>query len=91
MSYPLLLISLTTLEAITDAVNRALIGVDRDDIFIFNSAFASEDITFEFYEDPSRTTNSLSTVCKQVIEHGGPMDTTHMLSKMFAIGQMMRV
>ncbi len=79
MSHPHTLTSLTPREAITDALYRALVGFDRNDISIFNSAFAGEDVVFELR--PGDTIiNALSTIRTQVLDHVGPMDTTHMIS-----------
>jgi hypothetical protein len=80
MSRPHTLTSLTPREAITDALYRALIGFDRNDISIFNSAFAGEDVIFELHSDDRRIINGLSTIRTQVLDHVGPMDTTHMIS-----------
>lgn len=74
------LTSLTLREAITDALYRALIGFDRNDVSIFNSAFVGEDIVFELHDGDIKTINSLSTIRTQVLAHVGPMDTTHMIS-----------
>jgi len=80
MSHPHTLTSLTPREAITDALYRALIGFDRNDIPIFNSAFAGEDVTFELHDGQKRIVNGLSTIRTLSLEQVGPMDTTHMIS-----------
>jgi hypothetical protein len=82
MAYPHTLTSLTPREAITDALYRAIIGFDRNDVPIFNSAFAGEDVIFEIRagESESRIVNSLSTIRTQVLAHVGPMDTSHTIS-----------
>ena len=80
MSHPHTLTSLTPREAITDAIYRAVIGFDRNDISIFNSAFVGEDVTFELHDGNRRVINGLSTIRTQVLESVGPMDTTHMIS-----------
>lgn len=82
MSVPHAVISLTALtlrEAITDALYRAFMGIDRNDISVFNSAFAGEDVTFEL-QPGDRIINGLSTIHAQLLDHVGPMDTTHMTS-----------
>ncbi|MCJ1304227.1 hypothetical protein MMC08_007039 [Hypocenomyce scalaris] len=80
MSHPHTLTSLTPREAITDALYRALIGFDRNDISIFNSAFAGEDVIFELHSGDRRIINGLSAIRTQVLDLVGPMDTTHMIS-----------
>jgi hypothetical protein len=80
MSYPHTLTSLTPREAIVDALYRAIIGFDRNDVSIFNSAFAGEDVIFELHADERRIINGLSTIRTQVLDNVGPMDTTHMIS-----------
>jgi hypothetical protein len=77
MSYPLNLTSLTPREAITDALYRAVIGFDRNDISMFNSAFAGEDVTFG---SAGRMITGLTTARETVFAHVGPMDTSHMIS-----------
>lgn len=79
MSRPHSLTSLTLREAITDALYRAIIGFDRNDISIFDSAFV-EDVTLELRGGERRVINGLSTLRAQVLDHVGPMDTTHMIS-----------
>lgn len=82
MSHPSFLPNLNTKEAITDALYRAAIGFDRKDISIFDSTFAGEDIVFEINigNDVKRTIDGLSALKEQVLNHVGPMDTTHMIS-----------
>jgi hypothetical protein len=80
MSYPHILHSVTPREAITDAIYRVLLGLDRYDISIFNSAFAGEDIIFELRDGNTRTITSVSAWRKEILDHIGPMDTTHMIS-----------
>jgi len=80
MSHPHTLTSLTPREAITDALYRAVIGFDSNDISIFNSAFAGEDVIFELNDGHTRVVNGLSAIHTQVLDQVGPMDTTHMIS-----------
>ncbi|KAJ5216382.1 uncharacterized protein N7498_002789 [Penicillium cinerascens] len=82
MSYTASLPNLNTKEAITDALYRAAIGFDRNDISIFDSTFTGEDFVFELKlgTDEKRTINGLPAFKAQVLNHVGPMDTTHMIS-----------
>lgn len=77
MSLPHTLPALTTREAITDAVIRAHIGLDRHDPEMYTSAWAGEDVVFEIF---GRTVHGLSNLRTQNLAHIGPMDTTHMLN-----------
>lgn len=79
MSHPISLSSLTTREAIIDALYRAIIGFDRYDTTVFNSALA-EDASFELRAGQPRIINSLPTIRTELLDHVGPMDTTHMIS-----------
>jgi hypothetical protein len=78
-SYPLTLPSLTPREAITDALHRCFIGIDRNDAAMFESAFAGEDIHLSHSSAPKPFT-SLSALTAGMFARVGPMDTTHMLS-----------
>ncbi|CAF9934211.1 hypothetical protein IMSHALPRED_009628 [Imshaugia aleurites] len=81
---PISLTALTPREAITDAIYRAVIGLDRNDSTMFNSAWASEsesESPVSFLVQPNSTTiNGLTAIRAQIFDHVGPMDTTHMLS-----------
>jgi hypothetical protein len=77
MSYPHILASLTQREAITDALYRALIGFDENDLSIFNSAFIGQDVDFEFR---GNVIHGLDTLRTRFLDFVGPMDTTHMIS-----------
>jgi SnoaL-like domain len=77
MSYPHTLTSLTPREAIADALYRAVIAFDRNDVAIFNSAFAGEDVSLG---SEDRSITSLSDLRTLVLDHVGPMDTSHMIS-----------
>ncbi|KAL6787318.1 hypothetical protein J3E68DRAFT_165112 [Trichoderma sp. SZMC 28012] len=70
---------LTDREAIADAVLRAVKGLDRYDAALFDSAFASEDVTLEV---PHRNMKliGLSDIRKNMLDSLGPLDTTHMIS-----------
>jgi len=82
MAHPHSVTSLTLREAITDALYRGVIGFDHNDVSIFNSAFAGEDVSFELLAGEGEKTivSGLSTIRTQVLDHVGPMDTTHMIS-----------
>ena len=79
-SYPLSLASLTQREAIADAMYRALIGCDQNDIALFNSAWAGEEVVFEIHDDDKKVMPGLSVIRKHVLDRVGPMDTTHNVS-----------
>jgi hypothetical protein len=78
-SYPLTLSSLTPREAITDALHRCFIGIDRNDAAMFDSAFAGEDINLSHSSTPKPFT-SLSALRAGIFARVGPLDTTHMLN-----------
>lgn len=79
-SYPHPLASLSPREAVTDAVYRALIGCDRNDVPIFVSAWAGEDVAFEVHDSDKKVISGLSTIRKAVFDRVGPMDTTHSIT-----------
>ncbi|KAK4444589.1 hypothetical protein QBC34DRAFT_451854 [Podospora aff. communis PSN243] len=79
-TYPHSLASLSTREAITDAVHRALLGCDRNDAAIFTSAWVGEDVTFEVNDGEKKVIPSLSTIFTAVFDRIGPMDTSHSLA-----------
>ncbi len=85
MSNPhtLTLTSLTQREAITDALYRAIIAFDHNDIPALNSA-AVEDVVFQLYDRETKTvlqsSNSLTEIRDGVLAHVGPMDTTHTIT-----------
>jgi hypothetical protein len=81
MTYPHALTSLTTREAITDALYRVIIGFDRHDIPIFNSACAGDDVTFEIHDGDKKTAISgTSNMRDTILAAVGPMDTQHIIS-----------
>ncbi|KAJ5126137.1 hypothetical protein N7448_005449 [Penicillium atrosanguineum] len=82
MSYLQSLPNLNAKEAIADALHRTVIGIDRNNISIFDSAFAGEDIIFEMNagENEKRSIKGLAALKAGVFGHVGPMDTTHMIS-----------
>ncbi|KAJ5851331.1 uncharacterized protein N7529_010716 [Penicillium soppii] len=82
MLYQSSLPDLNTKEAIADALYRATIGFDRNDIKVFESAM-TEDTSFEINpgpNDPRSLINGLSTLKSSVFDHVGPLDTTHMIT-----------
>jgi SnoaL-like domain len=78
MAHPISLTNLSPREATTDALYRAIIGFDRNDISSFNSAF-TEDVTMEI-RPGNRVIKGLSTIRAQSLDQVGPMDTMHMIS-----------
>ncbi|KAH9214502.1 hypothetical protein DL95DRAFT_462035 [Leptodontidium sp. 2 PMI_412] len=76
-SYPLVHKNLNPREAITDALFRVLIGFDENDILMFNSGFADDDVSFVMN---GNVTQGLDTIRTQLLSHVGPLDTTHMVS-----------
>lgn len=79
--HPHILTSLTPREAIADALYRGLIGFDSNELSIFNSAFAGEDVVFEVHSgDGKKVVNGLGSIRAEFLDHVGPMDTLHMVS-----------
>jgi hypothetical protein len=76
MSYPHILTSLTESEAVADALYRAIIGFDSNDVSIFNSAFLA-DAAFEMSGNLIDGRDAIRT---QLLDRVGPMDTTHIVS-----------
>jgi SnoaL-like domain len=76
MSLPHILTSLTEREAIADALYRALLGLDNNDISLFNSAWSGPDAVL----DLSGTVYNLDAIRTHFFEFVGPMDTTHIIS-----------
>ncbi|KEY63858.1 hypothetical protein S7711_10045 [Stachybotrys chartarum IBT 7711] len=79
-SSPHILTSLTTREAIIDALGRALSGVDRNDVDLFNSAWAGSEASFEIDDGEKKVLPSLDFIRTHVFDKVGPMDTTHSVS-----------
>jgi hypothetical protein len=79
MSSPAILNSLTPREAVTDTIHRVLIGIDHNDISLFNASFAGEDVIMELNGAQKNTITGLSAIVTNVFDHIGPMDTTHMI------------
>ncbi|KAI0409010.1 hypothetical protein F4802DRAFT_308782 [Xylaria palmicola] len=84
MPCPQSLSNLTPREAVTDAVHRVLMGMDRHDTAMANSAFAAggddEDFHFELRDGATTVIRGVSTWRRDVLGRIGPMDTTHMIS-----------
>ncbi|KAJ5580155.1 uncharacterized protein N7459_006140 [Penicillium hispanicum] len=77
MALPVSLTSLTTREAITDALYRAVRGFDSNDVEFLNSSFIGEDVTLVINGE---SMNDLTTIREGVFARVGPMDTTHTIS-----------
>ncbi|KAN0106597.1 hypothetical protein V8E51_009473 [Hyaloscypha variabilis] len=77
MSYPHILPSLTPREAIADALTRALIAFDHNDVALVNSAFAN-DVKLSH---PAGEMTQLSDI-HQVLARVGPLDSTHMVTNL---------
>lgn len=75
-SLPHVLTSLTEREAITDALYRALLAFDNNDVSMFNSAF-SEDVIVEYRGSDINGRDAIRT---QFLDVVGTMDTTHTIS-----------
>lgn len=76
MALPISLTSLTTREAITDAVYRGIRGFDRNDIEFFNSAF-TEDASFIIN---GQAYDGLTTIRDKVFTRVLKLDTMHTIS-----------
>ena len=81
MSRPHVLTGLTEREAITDAIYRAILGFDHNDVAIFNTAFIRNEEAFVF-DLNGRIFNGLESGRKNILAHVGPMDTTHSMSSL---------
>ncbi|KAB8238568.1 hypothetical protein BDV23DRAFT_190640 [Aspergillus alliaceus] len=73
MSYPKNLPSLSTREAITDALHRCILGFDTADSALFDSAF-TEDATFNLN---GRLLEGLDAIRTGCYDHISTLDTTH--------------
>lgn len=78
-SHPHALASLTPREAITDTLYRLLIGMDRYDAAMFDSAMC-EDVVWELKFGETTITSGLPEVRVAALDRVGPLDTTHMAS-----------
>ncbi|ERS97130.1 uncharacterized protein SPSK_02804 [Sporothrix schenckii 1099-18] len=78
MAVPVLLSGLTTREAIIDAMTRALVALDHNDVELFNSAWAGEDVVAQIgVDDDKKFLPNLSVIRMAIFDRIGPMDTTH--------------
>jgi hypothetical protein len=75
--YPQYLPSLSDREAVADALYRAALGCDQNDAELFNSAWAGEDVSFEYHTDDKKVMSGLSVIRQNIFDIVGPMDTTH--------------
>jgi hypothetical protein len=78
--FPITLPSLTTTEAISDCIHRAVQGIDLNDLSLWESAWTknrSEAFT-EMIDGPSLT--GLDQINQFVFERVGPLDTLHQIS-----------
>ncbi|KAH6649342.1 hypothetical protein F5144DRAFT_552682 [Chaetomium tenue] len=75
--YPHYLPSLSERDAIADALYRVAIGCDRNDVQLFNSGWAGEDVSFEIHRDDETVVSNLSVIRENILKIVGPMDTTH--------------
>lgn len=73
---PAVLSSLSTMEAITDALYRFVLGLDNADLTLFESAFA-EDGVFEINGDVMQGMDTIRAKCYDRISK---LDTTHFIS-----------
>jgi hypothetical protein len=77
MSHPQTLTGLTEREAIADAMYRVIIGFDKNDVPMFNSAFADNDVVLVFRGTKIKGVDCIKA---QLLDFVGPMVTTHMIS-----------
>ena len=75
--YPQYLPSLSERDAIADALYRVAIGCDRNDVQLFNSGWAGEDVSFKIHRDDETVMSSLAVIRENILDIVGPMDTTH--------------
>ena len=77
MTLPISLTSLTTREAIADALYRLVRAFDSNDVEFLKSAFYGEDVSFIFN---GQATNGLTAIRDGVFARVGAMATTHITS-----------
>jgi hypothetical protein len=75
--YPQHLPSLGERDAVADALYRAIIGCDHNDVELFSSGCAGEDVSFEIHNGDKRVMSGFSDIRNNILERVGPMDTTH--------------
>jgi hypothetical protein len=80
MPPPIVLSSLSTREAIADALYRVTIALDTRDSELFQSAWVeSDEIIFDFCGTESK---GVDAIRKSVYDLVAPLDTTHIISNM---------
>ncbi|CAK7213619.1 hypothetical protein SCUCBS95973_001860 [Sporothrix curviconia] len=78
MASSYILSGLTTREAIIDTVSRVLTALDTNDVGLFDSAWAGEDVFCQIgVEDDKKVLPSLSLIRRMIFERVAVMDTTH--------------
>jgi hypothetical protein len=78
MAHPITLPSLTTRDAITDAIYRVVIGLDINDSALFDSAFVpGKDTSFDLNGTVSSGPDAIR---ENIFVPIGPLDTTHFIS-----------
>lgn len=78
MAFPISLPSLPQREAIVDALHRATIGIDTNDVALFDSAWINKDDAI--FEMNGTATQGLDAIHSSIFARIGPMDTTHFTS-----------
>ncbi|CAK7227033.1 hypothetical protein SBRCBS47491_006432 [Sporothrix bragantina] len=78
MASSYILSGLTTREAIIDAMTRVLTALDTNDVGLFDSAWAGEDVLAQIgNDDDKKVLPNLSLIRKLIFERVAAMDTTH--------------
>lgn len=70
-------------DEIVDALYRAVLGLDLNDLSLFTSAFspdASTTFSMTFPNGQNVTHASVATIIQEIFEGIGPLDTTHFLT-----------
>lgn len=78
MSYPATLPSSSTHEAMNDALLRAVLAIDTNDIDLFKSAISDPDTAV--FEMNGNATTGLDAIINGMFNTVGPLDTTHFLT-----------
>lgn len=76
-THPITLTSLTSREAVADALYRAVTGLDANDLSLFESAFELQDCMFDLNGTVS---TGIQEIRDNVFSAVGPLDTTHFIS-----------
>lgn len=78
MSNPIAVKTFTTSEAITDSLYRAVIGLDTNDLTLFESAWINKkDAVFEMN---GNAMEGFDAIHDNIFKHIGPLDTTHFIT-----------